>query len=42
MGKGDQKSRKGKISMGSFGISRPRTSDRLTVPKKEPEPTGNV
>jgi 30S ribosomal protein S31 len=24
MGKGDKKSKKGKISMGSFGVSRPR------------------
>ncbi|MVM37355.1 30S ribosomal protein THX [Spirosoma sp. HMF3257] len=39
MGKGDQKTRIGKISMGSYGISRPRLSGKLTVPKKVVEPT---
>jgi|GEM_PF-1675567 len=29
MGKGDRRSRKGKINMGSFGKSRPKTSNRV-------------
>jgi 30S ribosomal protein S31 len=37
MGRGDKKSRRGKISMGSYGKTRPRTSSKLTVPKPEPK-----
>lgn len=33
MGKGDRRSRKGKISMGSFGKSRPKTSNRAKALK---------
>jgi len=35
MGKGDKKSRKGKIAMGSYGVSRPRkaSSGNAFVPK---------
>ncbi|TXK36680.1 30S ribosomal protein THX [Pontibacter qinzhouensis] len=37
MGKGDKKSKKGKIAKGSFGNSRPRQSNKKTTeaPKKE-------
>ncbi|WP_460972004.1 30S ribosomal protein THX [Spirosoma migulaei] len=41
MGKGDIKSRKGKIARGSYGISRPRVVAKTTAPKSEiskPEP----
>ena len=36
MGKGDKKSRKGKIFMGSYGVSRPRKTKKSTSasPKK--------
>ncbi|MBD2701933.1 30S ribosomal protein THX [Spirosoma sp. BT702] len=33
MGKGDQKSRKGKISMGSYGNTRPQKSAKSTAGK---------
>ncbi len=36
MGKGDKKSRKGKITMGSYGVSRPRKKTKAvasTTPK---------
>ncbi len=41
MGKGDKKSRKGKISMGSYGVRRPRkkatsaTSAKAAAPAKK-------
>ncbi|MFK7814344.1 MAG: 30S ribosomal protein THX [Maribacter sp.] len=42
MGKGDKKSRKGKISNGSFGVRRPRkikkrlkVEDKIAVAKKK-------
>ena len=35
MGKGDQKTRKGKISMGSYGITRPNKPKKSTAPKPE-------
>jgi len=39
MGKGDIKSRKGKIARGSFGVSRPRVIVKTTAPKVEtPKP----
>lgn len=47
MGKGDRKSKKGKISMGSFGVSRPKkkstpaavtTSRAQQAPKEEAKP----
>ena len=38
MGKGDKKSRKGKIAMGSYGVTRPRkkatTAAKSDAPKK--------
>ena len=43
MGKGDKKSRKGKISMGSFGVRRPRKTKSVNKPEtvkkevKEPD-----
>ncbi|NEU67571.1 30S ribosomal protein THX [Spirosoma agri] len=36
MGKGDVKSRKGKISMGSYGKTRPRKPDKVAAPKPAP------
>jgi len=44
MGKGDRKSRKGKIFKGSYGVSRPRkTETKVTLPaKKEAEPKKKV
>lgn len=41
MGKGDKKSRKGKISMGSYGVRRPRKkakSAAKSAPKKAATP----
>lgn len=39
MGKGDIKSRKGKIARGSYGVSRPRVAVKTTAPKSEiPKP----
>lgn len=36
MGKGDKKTKKGKISMGSYGNSRPRTvAKSAAAPKKD-------
>jgi 30S ribosomal protein S31 len=35
MGKGDIKSKKGKIANGSFGNSRPHKVKKATAPKKE-------
>jgi 30S ribosomal protein S31 len=35
MGKGDKKSKKGKITKGSFGNSRPRKSNKKTEEKTE-------
>lgn len=40
MGKGDKKSKKGKIIMGSYGVRRPRTESvkrHVPVPAKEVE-----
>lgn len=37
MGKGDQKSRRGKIQVGSFGNVRPRKKARITAPKDKTE-----
>ncbi len=36
MGKGDKKSKKGKISMGSFGVSRPKSKAVVNAPKAKP------
>lgn len=33
MGKGDKKTRKGKITKGSFGVSRPKKNNAATVNK---------
>ena len=38
MGKGDKKSRKGKISMGSYGNTRPHKLAKSTAPKPETKP----
>jgi 30S ribosomal protein S31 len=39
MGRGDKKTRKGKISKGSFGVSRPaRPAKKATVKKEEAKP----
>lgn len=35
MGKGDKKSRKGKIFMGTYGVTRPRKSDKVVVIAKK-------
>lgn len=35
MGKGDKKTKKGKIAKGSFGKSRPANKPKTTVAKKE-------
>ncbi len=35
MGKGDQKSRRGKIQVGSFGVLRPRKKAKVAVVKTE-------
>jgi len=35
MGKGDKKSKKGKLSMGSFGNSRPHKEKKSVTPKKK-------
>ena len=38
MGKGDRKSRKGKIFMGTYGVTRPRkTTEVIVMPKKNKE-----
>lgn len=37
MGKGDQKSRRGKIQVGSFGVVRPRKKAKVAVAKAETE-----
>ena len=46
MGKGDKKTRKGKISMGSYGVTRPRSKNKkstnrpaLAKPKATEKPT---
>ncbi len=31
MGKGDKKTRKGKITMGSYGVTRPKAKNKKTV-----------
>ncbi|WP_186737858.1 30S ribosomal protein THX [Spirosoma utsteinense] len=36
MGRGDIKTRRGKISAGSHGKTRPRTSSKLTIPAATP------
>ncbi len=38
MGKGDKKTKKGKIVMGSYGVSRPRKSNAKPTPKVEKSP----
>ena len=35
MGKGDKRSKKGKIILGSFGKRRPKTSKAVVAPKVE-------
>lgn len=38
MGRGDKKSRRGKISMGSYGKTRPSKVDKPTAAKPEANP----
>lgn len=38
MGKGDKKSRKGKIAMGSYGVTRPRKKATKAVTAKSDAP----
>ena len=38
MGKGDKKSRRGKITMGSYGVSRPRKKSTSVVAVKSATP----
>jgi len=39
MGRGDKKTRRGKISVGSFGKTRPRKPKVVAFKKKEPTKT---
>jgi 30S ribosomal protein S31 len=39
MGKGDKKTRRGKISMGSFGNARPKRQDKPVVAAAKPKAT---
>lgn len=39
MGRGDKKTRRGKINVGSFGKTRPRKPKVVTFKKKEPTKT---
>jgi len=38
MGKGDKKSKKGKISMGSYGVSRPKRQVKAAAPAPAAKP----
>jgi 30S ribosomal protein S31 len=38
MGKGDKKTRRGKISMGTHGVNRPRKVKKIVPPVKEEKP----
>ena len=38
MGKGDKKTRKGKITQGSYGKTRPRKSSKSVIPAKVEKP----
>jgi ribosomal small subunit protein bTHX len=42
MGKGDKKSRRGKIILGSYGVRRPRSSKSQVIIKTETTPTEKV
>lgn len=37
MGKGDKKSRKGKIARGTYGVRRPRKTDKNLMPTTKPK-----
>lgn len=39
MGKGDKKTKRGKIAAGSYGKKRPRKSDKKETEKTEAKPT---
>jgi 30S ribosomal protein S31 len=41
MGKGDKKSRKGKIAKGSYGNARPRTANKAKATAKPKAETAN-
>jgi len=36
MGKGDKKSRKGKIARGTYGVRRPRKTEKKYIPTSKP------
>lgn len=38
MGKGDQKSRRGKISIGTYGVRRPRKKSKTIIPTTKAKP----
>ena len=42
MGKGDKKTRKGKITQGSYGKTRPRKSSKSVIPAKVEKPKKEV
>ncbi len=42
MGKGDKKTRKGKITQGSYGKTRPKKSSESVIPAKEEKPKKEV
>lgn len=42
MGKGDKKSKRGKIILGSYGVTRPRKVAKPAAPKKEEPPVVEV
>lgn len=38
MGKGDQRSKRGKIHRGTFGVTRPKATPKKAAPPKEKKP----
>ncbi|MDP2176203.1 MAG: 30S ribosomal protein THX [Bacteroidota bacterium] len=38
MGRGDKKTKKGKLTIGSYGVTRPRATAKATPPKTEVKP----
>ena len=42
MGKGDKKTRKGKITQGSYGKTRPKKSSKSVIPAKVEKPKKEV
>lgn len=35
MGRGDKKTKKGKVTIGSYGVKRPRTKSTVIIPEKD-------